>query len=129
MDNIKHRGYNNDSGLIYKYQCGMSQYQGKIKYEKNDLPEPDYENAENVNKLITSMNNDVKQPKINEDGNLTLKYEVDVGTKLITSAKVDSVNDDEMDIPSTSVKLDIPEKYKKKKLTKKQLKKEIESYK
>ena len=124
MDNIKHRGYNNDSGLIYKYQCGKSQYKGEIKYEKNDLPEPEYENAENVNKLLVCMNNDVKQPKIDEDGNLVLKYEVDEGTKTITSAKVDSVNDNEMEMPSTSVKLDIPEKYKKKRLTKKQLKKE-----
>jgi len=29
--NSNHRGYNNDSGLLYKF-CGMSQYQGGVKY-------------------------------------------------------------------------------------------------
>ncbi len=51
----KIKGYNNDSGLMYKI-CGMSQYEGKIQEPVNEYDTAEYKNKENTNKTLELMN-------------------------------------------------------------------------
>ena len=52
----KVKGYNNDSGLMYKI-CGMSQYKGpELEPVRNNYDTAEYENKENVDKTLELMN-------------------------------------------------------------------------
>ena len=44
--NSNHRGYNNDSGLLYK-TCGLSQYRGAVQYPSYYYDTATYENKSN----------------------------------------------------------------------------------
>ena len=58
-----HRGFNNDSGLIYTRQNGMTQYEGKPIFGITQLPTPTYVNKQNIEQLLKSMNDRSKQKK------------------------------------------------------------------
>lgn len=61
-----HRGFNNDSGLIYTRQNGMTQYEGKPIFGITQLPTPTYVNKQNTEQLLKSMNDRSKQKKTGE---------------------------------------------------------------
>ena len=52
----KIKGYNTDSGLMYKF-CGLSQYEGKEQEPvENEYDTAEYENKENIDKTLKLMN-------------------------------------------------------------------------
>ena len=81
----KIKGYNNDSGLIYK-SCGMSQYEGKVELPvDNEYDTAEYENKENVKKTLDLMNDGLdlekasQAPKPKEQAELELKADPSEG--------------------------------------------------
>lgn len=81
----KIKGYNNDSGLMYK-SCGMSQYEGAIELPvDNDFDTAQYENKENVDKTLNLMNDGLdlekasQAPKPMEQEELELKADPSEG--------------------------------------------------
>ena len=54
MQHIAHRGYNNDSGLVYR-ACGKSQYGKEPVFAVSVYPVPQYENAENIKDTLETM--------------------------------------------------------------------------
>lgn len=81
---IKHRGYNNDSGLLYK-TCGMNQYKGKVRYPNDIVDTADYENSQMENRLLSRMNDNMPQSDVEGADQLTNKevkrVEVDMELK------------------------------------------------
>ena len=59
----RHRGYNNDSGRVYK-DCGMTQYKGPPQINDTQAPEPTYENAAAESRELKSMNDGVDVAKL-----------------------------------------------------------------
>lgn len=56
----QHRGFNNDSGKIYR-QCGLHQYKSnKPIFGELGLDPVQYENKEEVNRTLEQMNSKVK---------------------------------------------------------------------
>ena len=55
-----HRGFNNDSGLIYTRQNGMTQYEGKPIFGITQLPVPQYVNKANTEQAMENMNDGFK---------------------------------------------------------------------
>ena len=81
----KIKGYNNDSGLIYK-SCGMSQYEGKIELPvDNEYDTAEYENKENVKQTLDLMNDGLdlekasQAPKPKEQAEIELKADPSEG--------------------------------------------------
>ena len=58
-----HRGFNNDSGRIYK-DCGMTQYKGPPEIDDSQSPEPTYENAAAESRELKSMNDGLDVAKV-----------------------------------------------------------------
>jgi len=56
---IQHRGYNTDSGLIYR-NCGLHQFGNKPIFFKTGLDPIQYENSKNENELLENMNSKTK---------------------------------------------------------------------
>ena len=54
-DAIQHRGYNNDSGLVYR-KCGNSQYGDKPMFFQLGLNPIQYSNKKNVNDVLKQAN-------------------------------------------------------------------------
>ena len=50
----KNRGYNNNSGLLYK-RNGMSQYTGDVLFPISDAPMPQYVNEENTRAFLSGV--------------------------------------------------------------------------
>ena len=50
------RGYNNDSGMVYKYHNGNSQYEGKPGFRNAPVADT-YVNPKNVSHILADMNN------------------------------------------------------------------------
>ena len=61
---IQHRGYNNDSGLIYR-NCGLHQFGKNPIFAKTGLDPIQYENPKNEKELLENMNA-TKQPDMFE---------------------------------------------------------------
>ena len=81
----KIKGYNNDSGLMYK-SCGMSQYEGVNEYPiENEYDTAEYENKQNVDETLKLMNDglDIEKasqaPKPKEQEQLELKADPSEG--------------------------------------------------
>lgn len=69
---IKARGYNNDSGLIYK-TAGMNQYKGNSKYAVNINDTAEYENKTMEDRNLRRMNDNLPEADIQGAGQLTSK--------------------------------------------------------
>ena len=83
----KIKGYNNDSGLMYK-SCGMSQYEGVNEYPiENEYDTAEYENKQNVDETLKLMNDglDIEKasqaPKPKEQEQLELKADPSEGSE------------------------------------------------
>ena len=66
----KNRGYNNNSGRVFTTENGLKQIKAKkAKIPKNNLPEPEYINKENVSLLLKSGNDKyfTKEEKLTEN--------------------------------------------------------------
>ena len=50
----KNRGYNNDSGFLYK-RNGMSQYSGDVLFPTSNAPMPQYVNEENTKAFLSAL--------------------------------------------------------------------------
>jgi hypothetical protein len=70
---IKSRGYNTDSGLIYR-NCGLSQMGLKPNFGKIGLDIYNYENAKNEKELLENLNS-VTEPNFFEGKDKDLKQE------------------------------------------------------
>ena len=58
-----HRGFNNDSGRIFK-NCGISQCKGAPKIDKTAAPVPMYENSAAESRELKALNDDVDVAKL-----------------------------------------------------------------
>ena len=81
----KIKGYNNDSGLMYK-NCGMSQYKGPEQEPvRNEYDTAEYINKENIDKTLELMNDglDIEKAsqtaKPKEEAELELKADPSQG--------------------------------------------------
>ena len=48
------RGYNDDSGMVYKYHNGNTQYEGKLDFRKTPVQDT-YVNPKNVTQVLSDM--------------------------------------------------------------------------
>lgn len=48
------RGYNDDSGMVYKYHNGNTQYEGKLDFRKTPVQDT-YVNPKNVSQVLSDM--------------------------------------------------------------------------
>lgn len=69
---IKARGYNNDSGLIYK-TAGLNQYKGNQKYAVNINDTAEYENKTMEDRNLKRMNDNLPEADIQGAGQLKSK--------------------------------------------------------
>ena len=58
-----HRGYNNDSGTVYK-DCGMTQYTGAPEIDDTQSPMPTYDNAAAESHELKSLNDGLDVAKL-----------------------------------------------------------------
>jgi hypothetical protein len=95
---IKHRGYNNNSG--YYLNCGMSQYKGTPEVSVTELPRPRYENKENVKSMLTVMNESLikKNNKVLEKLDEPLEETVELGVADGIGASKKTINRIEISI-------------------------------
>ena len=91
----KIKGYNNDSGLMYK-NCGFSQYEGVVQDPvRNEYDTAEYENKQNIDKTLKLMNDglDIEKAsqtaKPKEQAELELKADPSEGTETYRISKAE----------------------------------------
>ena len=87
---IKHKGYNNNSGL--NSICGLTQYKKQIK--EDEVITAEFENKQNTEQILEDMNDDYKINNSN-DNQLTIKDENETISSMDTM--FDIVEMDDMD--------------------------------
>ncbi len=106
---IKHRGYNNDSGILYK-TCGTNQYKGKNRYPNNKVDTADYKNSRMEKKLLSRMNDNMPEVDVEGADQLTNKevkrVEVDMELKSNPSMGNDKFRIDKTEQMSQKISAD-----------------------
>jgi hypothetical protein len=96
-------GYNTDSGLLYKTQCGMNQFKPKSNVIPTPVYKPLYQNTLNTKQTLDEMNSN-KEPDYYEGNKSVLKVPIEIQPKpfVLSGGEVQDKADD---VPTGSLKI------------------------